>query len=198
MAQAKNKPRGSVVRNQLRIIGGRWRSRKLTFIPDEGLRPTPDRVRETLYNWLAPVIAGATCLDLYAGSGSLGLEALSRGATHCHFVDTSGDALKQINSHLITLGATTHGHCHQGTAEDFLLKVSTPLDIVFIDPPFGQGLVVPICNLLAARQLLSEDALIYIETPRQEELSALPRDWQIHREKTAGQVAFRLFRCNRV
>ena len=107
MASSKSTGRAaSAGRSQLRIIGGQWRGRKLTFTPAEGLRPTTDRVRETLFNWLAPFIFGARCADLFAGSGALGLEALSRGAAHCDFVDSAKAAGRQIAGHLETLGAS--------------------------------------------------------------------------------------------
>ena len=190
MARSKNK---SLPSSELRIIGGQWRSRKLSFIPAQGLRPTTDRIRETLFNWLSPVIRDARCADLFAGSGALGLEALSRGAGHCHFVDTSAPALGQVSQHLATLGAQQHGSCHAGRAEQFLKGAHSRLDVVFIDPPFGLGLVAPVCQSLALSQLLAEDAWVYIETPKSEALPGLPNNWQLHRDKTAGDVAYRLF-----
>ena len=179
---------------QLRIIGGQWRGRKLAFRPTPGLRPTTDRVRETLFNWLAPVIHGARCVDMYAGSGALGLEALSRGAAYCDFVDTSRTALDQIRSHLTVLDATGRAGCHRETAAAFLQHAGPlPWDIAFIDPPFGENLVAPTCALLARRNLLAANALVYIESGTGEGVPALPDDWSLHREKTAGGVAYRLF-----
>jgi len=190
MARSKNKrhPQG-----ELRIIGGQWRSRKLGFFPAEGLRPTPDRVRETLFNWLSPVIRDARCADLFAGSGALGLEALSRGACHCDFIDISSTALSQVSQHLATLQATQYGACHPGSAEQFLLGADGPLDIIFIDPPFGLSLVGPVCQALSTSTALAEEAWVYIETPKGEALPALPENWQLHRDKKAGDVAYRLF-----
>ncbi len=179
---------------QLRIIGGQWRGRKLTFSPVPGLRPTADRVRETLFNWLAPVIHGARCVDLYAGSGALGLEALSRGAAYCDFVDISPVALDQIRSHLSVLDAADRAGCHRETASSFLQHTGPgPWDIAFIDPPFGGDLVAPTCDLLARRNLLSANALVYIESGTGEQAPTLPTDWSLHREKRAGSVAYRLF-----
>ncbi|RLQ20916.1 16S rRNA (guanine(966)-N(2))-methyltransferase RsmD [Seongchinamella sediminis] len=179
--------------SQLRIIGGQWRGRKLTFQPVAGLRPTPDRVRETLFNWLAPDIHGARCLDLFAGSGALGLEALSRGAASCDFVDRDSAALGQIEHHLNTLGARERGHCHRIEAASFLERAASSWDIVFIDPPFGLDLVGPSCELLAGRQQLSANGLVYIETGAREQLPDLPATWALHREKRAGEVCYRLF-----
>jgi len=193
MARSKNK---SIPRSELRIIGGQWRSRKLSFTPAQGLRPTTDRIRETLFNWLSPVIRDARCADLFAGSGALGLEALSRGADHCDFIDTSAPALNQVSQHLATLGAQQSGSCHAGSAEQFLQGAHPPLDIIFIDPPFGLGLVASVCQSLSLSQLLAEDAWVYIETPKNEALPELPDNWQLHRDKIAGDVAYRLFHIN--
>ncbi len=180
---------------RLRIIGGQWRGRKLDFIAEEGLRPTPDRIRETLFNWLAPDIHGARCADLFAGSGALGLEALSRGAAHCDFVDTSSAALRQLTAHLEALGASEAGNCHIGTCESVLAKKSEPYDIVFLDPPFSEDLVTPTSRLLAQRKLLGPGALVYVETAAASPPPAVPGDWTLHREKTAGGVTYRLYHC---
>lgn len=193
MARSKNKqPRQS----ELRIVGGKWRSRKLSFTPAEGLRPTADRIRETLFNWLAPTIIGARCADLFAGSGALGLEALSRGAAHCDFVDTSNSVQQQILQHLETLGARSHGHCFVASAQNYLNTEKTPVDIAFIDPPFALGIAAPVCRSLSSSGLLAPKAWVYIETPKAEELSELPSNWTLYRDKVAGDVAYRLFRVN--
>jgi 16S rRNA (guanine966-N2)-methyltransferase len=178
---------------QLRIIGGRWRGRKLAFPAEPGLRPTTDRIRETLFNWLAPQLQGARCADLFAGSGALGLEALSRGASHCDFIEQSPVALAQLREHLHTLQASTSGYCHGGSALHFLDAARQPYDIVFIDPPFGQSLVEPACNALVNRHLLNPQAMVYIETAATEPAPKIPGDWLAHREKTAGGVTYRLY-----
>ena len=190
MARSKNKEQPG---SELRIIGGQWRSRKLVFTPAQGLRPTSDRVRETLFNWLAPTIAGARCLDLFAGSGALGLESLSRGASHCDFVDTSSTALSQISQHLDTLGASGDGSCHLKRAEEFLASTTGPFDIVFIDPPFGMNLVEAVWQLLRTSSALAPGAWIYLETPANESPPPVPENWVLHRDKKAGEVAYRLF-----
>ncbi len=179
--------------SQLRIIGGQWRGRKLAFTPADGLRPTTDRVRETLFNWLAPDIHGARCLDLFSGSGALGLEALSRGAAHCDFVDTSAPTLAQVENHLRILDASGRAACYCQSALAFLEGESTNWDIIFIDPPFGEGLVAPACELLAQPGRLQEGALVYIETGHREALPQLPAEWVLHRDKRAGDVSYRLF-----
>ena len=178
---------------QIRIVGGQWRGRKLSFRAAEGLRPTADRVRETLFNWLQGLVHGARCADLFAGSGALGLEALSRGATHCDFVDTSAAALRQIEAHLDDLGAKHLARCHQRTAASFLQRAGQPIDIVFIDPPFGGDLVQPCCSLLAERALLTKGARVYVETEADRPPPAVPSSWTLHRDKRAGGVAYRLF-----
>lgn len=183
----------SARQSTLRIIGGQWRGRKLTFHPSEGLRPTTDRVRETLFNWLTPAVRGARCLDLFAGSGALGLEALSRGAANCDFVDTSAAALRQIEHHLQTLGAGQQARCHAASAPSFLQGAREAWDIAFIDPPFGENLVDPVCAQLAARELVTAGGFIYVETGARDPEPEVPADWRPHRQKVAGGVVYRLF-----
>lgn len=178
----------------LRIIGGRWRGRKLRFTAAEGLRPTPDRVRETLFNWLTADIRDARCLDLFSGSGALGLEALSRGAAHCDFVDSNPASLAQIQRHLQDLGAQSQGGCHTARASDFLARAENPWDIVFLDPPFGQALIAPTCELLETRALLTAGACIYIESGAGDTTPEPPEPWQLHRDKSAGAVSYQLYR----
>jgi 16S rRNA (guanine966-N2)-methyltransferase len=182
---------------QVRIIGGQWRGRKLTFNPADGLRPTGDRIRETLFNWLAPYITGARCADLFAGSGALGLEALSRGAGHCDFVDCSRSALTQVKNHLSTFEALGKGSCHRVSAQQFLEMAVAPYDIVFIDPPFKLHMAGSVCSALAQRQLLCDGALVYVETEATEPPQKIPPGWSLHREKVSGGVAYRLFKVSR-
>jgi len=181
---------------ELRIIGGSWRGRKLRFPALPGLRPSPDRVRETLFNWLAPVLPGASCLDLFAGSGALGLEALSRGAAGCCFVDSAGSACARIGEHLQRLGATG-GRVVNADSLRWLQARPEPapgFDVVFLDPPFGQGLLEQCCTQLEQNGWLADEALIYMESGGAEPLPPLPSNWRLHRDKRAGQVAYRLFR----
>jgi 16S rRNA (guanine966-N2)-methyltransferase len=193
-------PRRRAGRQQVRIIGGSWRGRKLAFDDQEELRPTGDRIRETLFNWLAPEIAGARCADLFAGTGALGLEALSRGAAHCSFVDTSPAVIDRIEELLEKLDATDRGSCHQATAQQFLRQANLqdaagPFDIVFIDPPFSLELATDICGALAKSGLLNLHALVYVETDAGSPPPNVPADWTLHRDKLAGAVAFRLYRA---
>jgi 16S rRNA (guanine966-N2)-methyltransferase len=177
----------------VRIIGGRWRGRKLVFTAAEGLRPTGDRIRETLFNWLAPHVEGARCLDLFAGSGALGLEALSRGACHCDFVDNSRASLGQVRQHLQTLDALDRGDCHQRPALEFLQSAAGPYDIVFIDPPFKLQLVDQVIASMLKRHLLVAGALVYLETASSDPIPEVPGEWTLHRDKVSGAVSYRLF-----
>jgi 16S rRNA (guanine966-N2)-methyltransferase len=177
----------------LRIIGGCWRGRKLAFPSIDGLRPTPDRVRETLFNWLAGPVIGAYCLDLYAGSGALGLEALSRGAAHCDFIDSSAIAATALRNHLASLTVTT-ASVQQTAALSYLEQAAVvPRDIVFLDPPFGADLLTPSAALLEQRGWLREEAHIYIESGHRDAPATLPPNWELHRDKRAGDVHYRLF-----
>jgi len=187
-------PRHGAGRNQLRIIGGEWRSRRLDFPDVEGLRPTPDRVRETLFNWLMPVIHGARCLDLFAGSGALGLEALSRGASAVVLVDRDPRVVNTLRSHLQTLKAEGASVLQQ-SALDYLQGTPTPFDVVFLDPPFRQGLLQPALELLASRGWLAPGARLYIEQESEQAPLSLPEGWVLLRELKAGQVACRLVRA---
>jgi len=175
----------------LRIIAGQWRSRKIHFPDLPQLRPTPDRVRETLFNWLMPVIDGARCLDLFAGSGALGLEALSRGASEVVFVDRDRQVQAYLND-TFKLLKTEQGRVIQADALDYLAGAASGFDIVFLDPPYQSDLLLPCCQALEAGHWLNPNAYIYIESSSTMPTGELPGHWQVLREKTAGQVAYRL------
>lgn len=177
--------------NQLRIIGGEWRGRKLRFPDVEGLRPTTDRVRETLFNWLAPMIAGARCLDLFAGSGALGLEALSRGAAAVQFVDRDRRTVQSLRDNLALL-KSGRGEVLQVDALTFLRGEARPYDLIFLDPPFRQGLLQPCLEQLCQGGWLAEHGRIYIEVEQELGEPALPYGWEMVRRKQAGQVIYGL------
>ena len=177
--------------NRFRIIGGRWRGRRLVFPDGEDLRPTGDRVRETLFNWLAPLIEGSRCLDLFAGSGALGLEALSRGAATCTFVDTNRRACAAIEAHLTLLGETSACVVH-GAALDFLAGVPAPFDMVFLDPPFKAGKLAELCTLLEQGGWLADGARVYLEHAASEDTPRVPGTWAVSRSGRAGNVAYAL------
>lgn len=179
--------------NQLRVIAGRWRGQRLRFADVPGLRPTPDRVRETLFNWLAPTLPGARCLDLFAGSGALGIEALSRGAAEAVFVERHPVAVRALRDNLARLHADG-ARVEQIGALDWLRRPGSPFEIVLLDPPFGEGLLEPVCALLERGGWLAPTAWIYLEAEADGERSPLPAGWTTHREKKAGAVAYRLVR----
>lgn len=179
--------------NQLRIIAGEWRGRKLSFPDGEGLRPTGDRLRETLFNWLAYSVSGAQVLDLFAGSGALGFEALSRGAGSAVFLDTHPLVVRQLRQNLQVLNCN-QAEVHQTDALSWLSQASKPFNLVFLDPPFGKGLLAPVCTALEQKGWLAEDAWIYLEAEKDLALSDIPSTWQLRKEKKAGQVVCRLYR----
>lgn len=180
--------------NQLRIIGGRHRGRRLRFPDLPGLRPTGDRVRETLFNWLQPVISGAHCLDLFAGSGALGLEAASRGAGRVVLVERAPRAVEQLRANGRAL-ELDNLELIQGEALGWLAEAPpTPFHILFLDPPFADGLLPPACRLLLERGWLAPGALIYLEADATAGLPELPAGLAMWREKRAGQVLFGLAR----
>ena len=178
--------------SQLRVISGRWRGRKLPFPDRPGLRPTGDRIRETLFNWLRPHLQTAKCLDLFAGSGALGIEALSRGAAHCDFVDADREAITAVGDHLHTLNASDNSSVSCDMAERYLRQTKDKWDIVFIDPPFDARLGESILTLLADNERLAEASRVYFETSRLQP-EAVPKGlYDVLREKTAGDVCYRL------
>lgn len=187
----------------LRIIGGTWRGRRLRFPPQVQIRPTPDRVRETLFNWLGPRVPGASCLDLFAGSGALGLEALSRGAAHVTFVERDAITVRELRARLAEWQARG-AHVEPGDALRFLSGaarqvdvmrepgVAREFDIVFLDPPFASGVLEEAGRLLEERQWLGMNALIYVETDARGGLPPLPENWHVTKAKQAGAVGYHL------
>lgn len=174
---------------EIRIIGGIWRGRKLKVpdIPD--LRPTPNRIRETLFNWLAPVIQGARCLDAFAGSGALGFEALSRGASSVVMVDYSKAVIDLLKAEANILQAT-QADIYQAIAPKSLRPAQ--FDIVFLDPPFKQSVLIPCCFYLEEHQFLATEAYIYMESSRSIAANELPIHWELLKSKRAGDVYYHL------
>jgi 16S rRNA (guanine966-N2)-methyltransferase len=169
-----------------------WRGRKLEFPPIAAIRPTPDRVRETVFNWLRNDIDGARCLDLFAGSGALGFEALSRGAAHAVFVDAEIAVKRYLVETLKRLGAT-NAEVLVGDALRIDLKAA-PFDVVFLDPPYGENLLSRIAARLESESWLAPEAHIYLECSANDPLPALPANWQIFKSNSAGQVGYHLAR----
>ncbi|MFU8814278.1 MAG: 16S rRNA (guanine(966)-N(2))-methyltransferase RsmD [Pseudomonadales bacterium] len=175
--------------NAVRIIGGKWRGRKLAFPDEPQLRPTLGRVRETLFNWLRDDVPGSRCLDLFAGSGALGFEALSRGAAAVTFVDSSRSATRCLEDNLRTLGAD-NATVICSPAERVLRSAREPWDIIFLDPPFKGFHVADILQLIRDREALAAEGLIYIEAPRREELQL--GSWTRLKHGQAGDTQFAL------
>lgn len=181
--------------NQVRIIGGRHRGRRVHFVPGRGLRPTPDRVRETLFNWLQADIRGARCLDLFAGSGALGIEALSRGAAHVTFVEQNRAAAQRLRDNLELLGERDCAAVAQTDALRLLRAgADAPYDVVFVDPPFADDLLPEVCRLLEDDDWLAPAAIVYLEQDAARDWSAPPASWLLHREGRSGQSGQRLLR----
>ncbi|HEI8868002.1 16S rRNA (guanine(966)-N(2))-methyltransferase [Serratia sp. AKBS12] len=194
---AKFSPRAPVKKpqtaaaGQIRIIGGQWRGRKLPVPNSPGLRPTTDRVRETLFNWLAPVIQGARCLDCFAGSGALGLEALSRYADSVTLLEFERPVARQLEQNLALLKG--NGLVVNTNALSWLAGKAEPYRVVFLDPPFRKGLLAQTITLLEQQGWLADEAWIYVEAEAESAATDVPANWSLHREKVAGQVAYRLY-----
>jgi len=176
---------------QLRIIGGAWRGRRFRFPPGDTIRPTPDRVRETLFNWLMGHVQGARALDLFAGSGALGLEALSRGAAHVTFVERDEVAARGLEAVLASLGARD-ADLVRADALRFLKGTARPFDLVFLDPPFDSELLAQSAAALEAGGWLAAGARVYLELPASMPLPGLPPAWRLVKSGRAGDVGYHL------
>ncbi len=193
-ANRRTGPPGSV-----RIIGGSWRGRRIEVLPGAELRPTPDRVRETLFNWLSPLLSGKRCLDLYAGTGALGLEALSRGAAEVWFVERDAGVaaaleatLRRFGSPVVDSAATVQSRVLTTDARRWLKKPPlAAFDVVFLDPPYEANSLEDLCTLLAHGWLAAQ-SWVYLETSRRHAMPVLPEGWQLHRESQAGDVLYAL------
>jgi 16S rRNA (guanine966-N2)-methyltransferase len=183
---AKSSDKGNI-----RIIAGKHRGRKLPVLMAEGLRPTTDRVKETVFNWLMPFIQDSNCLDCFAGSGGLGFEALSRGASHVSFVELNKPAAQQLteNQRLLNVENTS---IINSDALSFIKNNSQKFDVVFLDPPFRKDFIEQTAMLLNENSL-AENALIYVEMESDNNSQQLPLNWKLLKEKVAGQVIYRLY-----
>ena len=186
---AKNKP-GS---GQVRIIAGQWRSRRLPIQDLEGLRPTTDRVRETLFNWLANDLVNARVLDCFGGSGALALEALSRYASFAQIIELQRGAAMQLKENLQTLKCDKAEVLNADTFVVLQRGCEQGFDVVFIDPPFRKGLAEKTIQLLDTQGWLNDGALIYVEIESELPQLAIPSRWHALKEKNAGQVSYRLY-----
>ncbi len=181
--------------NSIRIISGQWRGRKLEVLDAEGLRPTTDRVRETLFNWLMYDVQAARCLDLFAGSGALGLECLSRGAAFVQFVELYPLAARSIQNTLSVLevGLDQASVISTGYEHFLSAKPSQPFDIVFLDPPFSKQFLPKVVEGLSQSGWLTDNALIYIEQPSTQPQLDVPEHWYLFRQGKTGQSRFCLY-----
>lgn len=181
-------------KNQFRIIAGAWRRRHCRFADRPDLRPTPDRVRETLFNWLGERVVGARCLDLFAGSGALGFEALSRGASRAVFVERDREVLNGIRENVARLAADG-AEVIAADAREFLARPPEPFDLIFVDPPFASGWLDVILPELTNQ--LRPDARVYLEFADKDGPPALPPGWRLLKTSRAGQVGFALAAIDR-
>jgi 16S rRNA (guanine966-N2)-methyltransferase len=187
-------------RNSVRIIAGAWRGRRVNFPDLPGLRPTPDRVRETLFNWVQHVIADSRCLDLFAGSGALGIEALSRGAGAVVFVEKEQMASRGLQAELTRLGGAGKARVVEMGATRFL---GTPpatfggaFDLIFMDPPFGHDALADYIPILDAGEWVKPGGLVYLENEKAAGVPRLPSHWELLKSKSAGEVGYHLARVN--
>ncbi len=188
----RTSPSKSQETGQFRIIAGLYRGRKLTFPAIDNLRPTPDRVRETVFNWLFNACPHAHCLDLFAGSGSLGLEALSRGAESCTFIEKNKAANQAITSHLNTL-KVSNSQVSLASLPQAISQLDKPYNLIFIDPPYKLHLINSCIDHLLIQHLISDNAWIYIENASNDPAILLPPEFSLQREKIFGQVRSSLF-----
>jgi len=191
MSKLKKQSNKNAAKGNIRIIAGQHRGRKLPVLMADGLRPTTDRVKETVFNWLMPYIQDATCLDCFAGSGGLGFEALSRGAKTVTFVELNKAAAQQLSANKALLNASNI-EIHATNAINFLQQTQQKFSLVFIDPPFRKGLAQQAAEAISQHGL-TENALIYVEMEVDNNTQVMPKNWQLLKEKVAGQVVYRLY-----
>jgi len=181
------------MKQSLRIIGGKWRSRKIAFPDVTGLRPSTDRVRETVFNWLTTYLQGAVCLDLFAGSGALGFESLSRGAKLAVMIDKSPKVIAQLKETAKLLNASNAEIILLKIPEEINLLPNYKYDIIFLDPPFKQNLIKPCCEWIEFSSQSKENTLIYIEAEAELNITEIiPKSWQILHNKKTKQVGYHL------
>ncbi|MDP9011241.1 MAG: 16S rRNA (guanine(966)-N(2))-methyltransferase RsmD [Pseudomonadota bacterium] len=204
MTTAKPQKPAQEGRNSVRIIGGGWRGRRVNFPDMPGLRPTPDRVRETLFNWLQHSIVGARCLDVFAGSGALGLEALSRGAKAVVFVEQAQAAARGLAAELERLGGTAKARVVEMGASRFLRTpreasgnpYGAPFEVVFLDPPYHRDALAEFIPLIDVGNWVKTGGLVYLESEKSAGAPNLPSHWELLKSKSAGEVGYHLARVN--
>ena len=182
--------------SKVRIISGKWRGRKIDIADVEDLRPTPDRVRETLFNWLSPDLADALCLDLFAGSGVLGFEALSRGAQQVVAIEKSKVCIDMLLNNKSLLNAPAYQLIHADAVQWLNDNRKKSFDIIFIDPPYRQDKLTECFNLIEQYGILSAAGLVYFEDNKAVAKEQIPQAWTVLREKKAGQIYYYLAQKN--
>lgn len=194
----QNKPNAKASKSDgfIRIIGGIWKGKKLKVQDSQGLRPTTDRIKETLFNWLMFDVADKTVLDAFSGAGSLGFEALSRGAKSVDLVELAKPIARQLEQNITSLSISGPNpiNVYNQSCLDFIANTQQNYDLVFIDPPFNQNLVEKTLQALVDSNCLTDDAFIYIETEKDWSVNSIPDTWVQLKEKTTGQVCYRLYR----
>jgi 16S rRNA (guanine966-N2)-methyltransferase len=180
-----------VQKGVVRIIGGKWRGRRLKVPAVPGLRPTPDRVRETVFNWLSMYLPGARCLDAFAGSGAFGFEALSRGAAYVEMVDQSQTVMQVLKEELAQF-QVDNANIYCASLPLQLQKPDQPFDIVFLDPPYQANLLYTCCHYLEEHDFLADLAHLYLEAHTAVSENELPANWRLLKAKSAGQVYYHL------
>jgi len=194
-AKRSGPARAAAYPGRVRIIAGKWRGRYLDVTDMPGLRPTPNRVRETLFNWLTPFLPGAACLDLFAGSGALCIESLSRGAGHAVMVERQRPAADLLRRNLERLGGDA-AEVIEADAVDYLAGPVRPMDIIFVDPPFAREDLISVCTrMIAERGWLKPGGLVYVEAPATLAPLPLPPRWETVKHKATGQVGYHLLRA---
>ena len=184
----------NIYKGKVRIISGKWRNRTLKVENYEGLRPTSERIRETLFNWLRSEISGLNCLDLFAGTGSLGFEALSRGADNCIFIDKTEAAIKQLKK-AKELVIAENCHIFKTNGFDFLSSnKNNSYDLIFLDPPFADNIIDETINLIVKYELVTPNGYIYIEINKNQKFPDIPKNWIIARKKNIANVCFALIK----
>ena len=177
----------------IRLISGQWRGRKLPVHDVDGLRPTTDRVKETLFNWLAAEVRASRCLDVFAGSGSLGFEALSRYASYVMMIEQEPKAARQLQQNLQTLQCTQAQVVCRDALQVLQQPCTEPFELVFLDPPFRKELLSQVIPLLEQQGWLADSALIYLERENEGTPPVIPANWQLLKDKQAGQVCYQLY-----
>lgn len=186
-------------KGSIRVIGGKWKGKKISFPLDSNLRPTPDRAKETVFNWLRNDLSGFRCLDLFAGTGSMGIEALSRGASRVDFLEKEKSFAKNLDNTLKDLKGEVNSIIFNKDFRDwFKLDLSGPYDLIFIDPPFNQNLIKEVFDCLTRKKIYFLETIFYLESESNLDLSLIEREFEVIRKKTMGKKCYRLLKVKTI